>query len=143
MATYATVTDVQVRYGSLIAGTAREAQVEAWLTDVETTISALLPGFEEAVQAGQPAAATVKMVVANAVVRRLRNPDGVRTTTVSVDDGSVTRTRGGSPLVDGVEWLTDGEWDLITPVRDVEALSVRYAYTPGYGCGPLTPWGRP
>lgn len=143
MATYATVTDVEVRYGSPVVGTTREQQVEAWLSDVETTISAHLPGLADAVAAGNPSSDVVKMVVANAVVRRLQNPDGVRTTTVSVDDGSLTKTRGGSPLVDGTQWLTDDEWDLLAPQLDVETASARYAYTPGWCHDPLTPWGRP
>ena len=143
MADYAIVQDVQDRYGSPITGEVRTRQVQAWLDDVHTTIRAQIPGFDAAVAAGTPDAAVVKMVVANAVVRRLRNPDGLRTTTTSIDDGSITKTRGGSPTGDGLAWLTDDEWAMLEPLDDPEALSIRYAYTPGWCAGPLTPWGRP
>lgn len=144
MAEYATVKDVQVRYGRPIPEGDQAEQVEAWLTDVETTIRAEIPGFDEGVALlGSPSRDVVRMVVATAVLRRLRNPDGLRTVTTSVDDGSVTKTRGGSPVADGTTWLTDAEWALLEPQQNTEAASIRYAYTPGYGGGPQTPWGRP
>ena len=52
------------------------AQVTAWLEDVESIILRRIPDLDARVTAGNPPAATVVRVEANAVIRKIRNPDG-------------------------------------------------------------------
>lgn len=127
---WATVADVEVRYGRPVTNT---AQVQAWIGDVESTISRRIPDLEQAVASGAVPEATVRSVVANAVVRRLYNPEGLVSTTTSVDDGSVTKARDASSA-GASGWLTDDEWALLTPQR--ASWSVPVSFEPGWS----VPW---
>lgn len=57
-------------------------------------------------------------VIREAVALRVRNPDPVSSTTVSVDDGSVTRRyeRASGQIAILPEW-----WDLLTPAPGADA----------------------
>src|SRR4051794_19748347 len=74
--TYATVPDVAVRLGRPIVDTNEVAQTQALLGDVEAIIFAVIPDLAADITAGSPTVDVVVMVEANAVVRKLRNPDG-------------------------------------------------------------------
>src|SRR5699024_12833817 len=65
---------------------------------------------------GGPEAGTVADVEVAVVARKVRTPEGTTSTTVSVDDGSVTKRREGSKIDDlGYLRLTDWEWDTLLP----------------------------
>lgn len=100
-------------------------QWQQWLDDVELEIATAFRRrgltLMGSVAAGDPQADAVARVERSAVVRKVNNPTGEssRTSTVSVDDGSVSNTRryetttvGSDPLA-----LTDAEWALLLPDR--------------------------
>src|SRR5690554_840820 len=73
---YANVTDVSTRLGRPITDADEIAQVNAWLSDVSALIEARIPNIAARVADGQPSAAVVAMVEANAVIRKVLNPEG-------------------------------------------------------------------
>lgn len=131
---YTTVSDVATRLGRPLSGP-EEAQVGAWIQDVEETIRARIVDLDDRVIEGVPPFGIVTKVVAGAVLRKLHNPDGLTSKTVSVDDGSVTTRRdgyrGGDPLS-----LTDEEWAELMPASASGAWSVR----PGFVAEPPVCW---
>lgn len=116
---YATITDVSTRLGRPIADPSEVAQVEAWIGDVESLIIARLPGLPAAVIAGMPTAATVAMVEANAVIRKIRNPDGKVSETI--DD--YTYRLGGDARRSDL-FLTEDEWALLMPGQPSGAWTI-------------------
>lgn len=136
---FATVSDVQVRLGRPVTDV---EQAQTLLDDVETIIRARLGDLDARAAADEGFAGTLVMVEANAVVRVLRNPEGLRTWTVAVDDGSVTKTRDQATSAGGL-YVTDDEWDLLTPREPPAAFSSPIRYVPGWAHAPLTRWGRP
>ena len=107
---YATITDVSTRLGRPIVDPSEVAQVEAWIGDVESLILARLPGLPDAVTAGLPTAATVAMVEANAVIRKIKNPDGK--VAEGIDDYNYRLNENARK---GELFLTDDEWALLAP----------------------------
>ena len=120
---YATVSDVEVRYGRALT-TAESAQVSAWIEDLEAEILERIPLLADLILAGRPTAGTLKRVIAGAVIRKLQNPEGLRTTTVAIDDYSTTKTvdSANSP---GWLGLTDDEWSLLLPGSSGDAFTIR------------------
>lgn len=112
MTTYATPDDVEVRLGRPLTD---PAQAVALLRDAEVLIRSRVLDLAARVADEPGFLDVVVMVEANAVVRVLRNPEGLRAVTVTVDDGSVTRTRDQATS-DGALRITDDEWDLLAPV---------------------------
>jgi len=104
---YATVSDVEVRYGRTLT-TAESAQVGAWIEDLEAEILERIPDLEVLILAGRPTLATLKRVVSAAIVRKLQNPSGLRTRTVAIDDYSTTETVDAANSA-GYLGLTDAE----------------------------------
>lgn len=140
--TYANTSDVAAELGRpAFADPVEIAQVNRWLTRAENQIRARIPDLDT--RAGDDAYwALVVDVETAAVARVARNPEGLRQVTRSVDDGSVTKTRDQA-LSDGQLRIAEEEWDLLLPADPVDAASTRMRYTPGWGRGPLTRWGRP
>lgn len=136
--TYGTPEQVAVSLGRPADSiTATElAQWQMWLDQVEAAITRRFVrlGLELAVQvaAGTPTGAAVALVEVAAVVRKVHNPDGLTSTTVSIDDGSITKRRdgyrGGDPLL-----LTAEEWDSLLPTPDPAAWSTRPGFVPDTG----------
>lgn len=108
--TYATVADVSTRLGRPITDENEVAQVAAWLEDAEAVILARLPGLPEMVSAGTPTVATLVMVESNAVIRKIRNPEGY--TSETIDDYTY---RYNEQVRRGDTFLTADEWALLTP----------------------------
>ena len=127
--TYATVSDVEVRYGrTLTAG--ELGQVGAWISDLESEILERVPTLEVLILAGRPSVPTIIRVVAQAIIRHLDNPKGLKSRTVAIDDYSTTEqpwiegTPGGGPE------LTDDEWSKLLPGSSGDAFTI-------------TPYGAP
>src|SRR5690625_5897966 len=106
--TYGTVEQVATELGrspSSITDTER-LQWQQWLDQVERTIEGRFRrvGLDLAAQValGDPEAETVADVEVAVVARKVRNPEGTTSTTVSVDDGSVTKRREGSKIDDQI-----------------------------------------
>lgn len=122
---FANLTDVSTRLGRPITDENEVAQVEAWIGDVEALIVARIPGFAAQVTAGVPAATVVASVVANAVIRKVKNPDGYSSETV--DDYTYRRNEDARR---GELFLTEGEWSLLSPGSGSGLFSVRPYFEP-------------
>ena len=120
---YATVNDVEVRFGRTLSA-AEVAQVTAWIEDLEAEILERIPLLESLILAGRPTAGTLKRVIAGAVIRKLQNPEGLRTTTVAIDDYSTTKTVDSANST-GWLGLTDDEWSLLLPGSSGDAFTIR------------------
>lgn len=106
----ASVTDVQVRLGRPITDAAEIAQISAWLGDVEALIKVRIPDLAQRVLDGLLDSEVVKLVEAQVVVRKVKNPDGKQNE--RIDDYSYGLTADAAR---GDLFLTDDEWDLLTP----------------------------
>ena len=139
--TYGTTAQVASELGRLpdsITET-EQAQWSQWLERVERAIAARFARaglvLDEQVAQGAPSAATVADVEVIAVARKVVNPSGDTSTTVTVDDASVTRRREGVGTASGLD-LTDAEWALLLPASSSGAFSVRPFYEPDV----FSPW---
>lgn len=104
----ASVDQVQANVGRTLSVPER-AQVELWLGWASQTIARRMGDLTAL---DQP---TLEMVLVEAVSRRLRNPEGVTQETVTVDDATVSRTRGtaASGLIDILpEWWEALGWQV-------------------------------
>lgn len=123
--TYASVADVAAELGRPVPVDAPTvAQWERWLTRVENQILARIPDLHARVLAGSPTADLVADVEATAVARKALNPEGLRSTTRAIDDGSVTKTVDQARSAGELE-LTDHEWDLLLPRPVRGAFTIR------------------
>lgn len=122
--THAVVDDVAAELGRPISTAAEIAQVQAWLRRIEATIKVRVPDLDALAAASADYLAAVVSVEAAAVARKAVNPEGLRSTTRAIDDGSVTKVRD-SALSDGVLRITDDEWALITPRRRRGVFEIR------------------
>lgn len=107
---FATISDVSTRLGRPITSPDEVAQVEAWIGDVEAIILHRIPDLQDRVTAGSPTAAVVAAVEANAVIRKIKNPDGK--VSEGLDDYNYRLNENSRK---GELFLTDEEWDLLTP----------------------------
>lgn len=122
--TYADVSDVAAELGrpspidSVVV-----AQWTAWLRRVEAVIRVRIPNLDALVASGAVLADNLAAVEAAVVARKVSNPEGLRSTTTAIDDGTLTKVRdsgeGGSLA------LSDAEWALILPRRARGAFTVR------------------
>src|SRR5699024_12405424 len=133
--TYGTVEQVATELGRAVDSITdlERDQWQQWLDQVERTIEGRFRrvGLDLAAQValGDPEAETVADVEVAVVARKVRNPEGTTSTTVSVDDGSVTKRREGCKIDDlGYLRLTDGEGETLLPAGRSGACATR----PGY-----------
>ena len=126
---YATVADVEVRYGRSLT-TAESAQVTAWIEDLEAEILERVPALEALILLGRPSLGTLRKVLTSAIIRHLDNPKGLKSRTVAIDDYSTTEqpwiqgTPGGGPE------LSDDEWSKLLPGSSGDSFTI-------------TPYGAP
>lgn len=131
---YASTSDVSVRLGRAISDATETDQVDAWLDDIEAIITARLGNVNALIAAGSMSGDTLTMVEANAVVRKVKNPDGKQNE--RIDDYSYGLNADAAR---GDLFLTDAEWELLAPdVRPTGAFSI----TPG-GTRSLRRWDTP
>lgn len=121
---YATVDDVEVRYGRTLTAS-ESAQVAAWIDDLESEILERIPTLEILIDAGRPTVPTLRRVIAQAIIRHLDNPKGLKSRTVAIDDYSTTEqpwiqgTPGGGPE------LSDEEWGKLLPGSSGDSFTIR------------------
>lgn len=126
--TYATVSDVEVRYGRTLT-TVEAAQVTAWINDLEAEILERIPTLEALIVVGRPTIPTIIRVVSQAIIRKLDNPKGLKSRTVAIDDYSTTE----QPWIEGSAGaldLTDDEWSKLLPGSSGDSFTI-------------TPYGAP
>ena len=122
---HASIDDVSTRLGRPITSAGEVQQVTAWLGDIEALILARIPTLDLLIAAGSPTAAVVAMVEANAVIRKIRNPEGK--VSEDIDD---YRYRLNADAARGDLFLTDSEWALLQPAGGDGAFTIRPAGTP-------------
>ena len=121
--TYATVSDVEVRYGRTLTAS-ESAQVTVWVEDLEAEILERVPALEALILLGRPSLGTLRKVLTSAIIRHLDNPKGLKSRTVAVDDYSTTEqpwiqgTPGGGPE------LSDDEWSKLLPGSSGDAFTI-------------------
>lgn len=125
--TIATPAHVGVEIGRPLTD-AETAQATQWLEVVEAMLSGRIPDLHPQVAAGAILEALVVQVEAAAVVRKLRNPDGLRSWSATVDDSTVQQTTA-SAAADGTLRILPDEWALLIPDSG-GAFSVRPSYAP-------------
>lgn len=127
--TYATVSDVEVRYGRTLSAS-ELGQVGAWINDIESEILERIPNLEALITLGRPTVPTIIRVISNAIIRKLDNPKGLKSRTVAIDDYSTTEqpwiegTPGGGPE------LTDDEWSKLLPGSSGDSFTITPYYAP-------------
>lgn len=104
---YATVTDVENRLGRDL-DEYETTIVGARLDDVEIVIKSRIPTLDEKILDDQISVDVVKMVEADAVIRHLRNPEGI----VGETDGNYSYQLNWATVKGSLE-LTAEEWRLL------------------------------
>jgi len=125
---YAAASDVEVRYGRTLTAS-EKAQTEAWIEDLDSEIRERIPDLDGMVSAGRPTHGTLLRVICAAVIRKLQNPEGLRTTTVAIDDYSTTKTVDSTNSA-GFLSLTDDEWSLLLPGSSGDAFTITPFWAP-------------
>lgn len=135
---YADESDVRKRLGRALTEFEQE-QVAEWLADLSSDIRLRVPDVEARIQASEDYARTVRRVIGETVVEKLKNPEGLRQRTVSVDDYSETKTvdvaNSSGRLI-----IRDEDWVLLLPATSGDAFSIRAVATPGFAPGVVVPW---
>lgn len=116
----ASLDDVEIRLGRRIGADGEVDQVRAWLVDVQAMIQSRIPDIEDRVVSGLVSPAVVSAVIANAVIRKVKNPDGKQNE--RIDDYSYGLT---AEAARGELFLTDDEWALLLPNTVTGAFSIR------------------
>ena len=124
----ATIEAVEIELGRPITDQAKRQQVESWIRRVEAIVIGRCPDIEQRIADGDLDAALVASVIAGAVVRKIRNPDGK--VQEGVDDYSY---RLNENTRKGELFLTDEEWGLICPSVVSGAFTVRPHFEPDGG----------
>lgn len=128
MLTYATVEDVSSRYGRpLTAG--ETAQVDEWLVDLSSDVRIRIPDVGVRMSLSLDYSRLVTRVIAETIGSKLRNPEGLRQRTVSIDDYSETKTVDTSNS-SGRLWISDEDWSLLIPSTAGEAFSIMPWFQP-------------
>lgn len=126
--TYATVEDVVARYGrTLTAG--ELGQVGEWLADLSSDVRVRIPDVEARMLLSEDYARLVVRVIAETIGSKLRNPEGLRQRTVSIDDYSETKTVDVANS-SGRLWISDEDWSLLLPATAGEAFTISPWYLP-------------
>lgn len=104
---YAEVTDVEARLGRDL-DEYESTIVEARLNDVELVIKSRIPDLVQKIDDTKLSVDVVKMVEADAVIRHLRNPEGI----VGETDGNYSYQLNWATVKGSLE-LTTEEWRLL------------------------------
>jgi hypothetical protein len=110
---------VSTRLGRTISDAAEIAQVNAWISDIEGVIIERIPDLVALVTAGEIAAATVVRVECQAVLRKIKNPDGKK------DERGDDYSYGLNPeYAKGELFLTDEEWASLATSTSETAFTI-------------------
>lgn len=111
-----TYEQVQTSLGRSLTVTER-AQAQMWISDAEVQIRARLGDLALLDQD------LLAYVVREAVVSKVKRPDAASSTTVAVDDGSVTK-RYDREASTGTVTITEEWWALLTPETEAGAWTI-------------------
>ena len=118
---YAVLTDVADRLGRAISESDEVTQVNTWIADAERKIARRIPDLAPRILDAKITPEDVTMVVAQAVVRKVKNPDGKQNE--RVDDYSYGLV---SDSAQAEIYITDEEWAIL--LTDTSA-SIEGAFT--------------
>lgn len=124
---YATVTNVSTSLGRPITSIEEVSQVLQWLDDAEMLIQARLGDLSALIIAGTLSQQSLVYVEREAVVRKVKNPDGKQNE--KIDDYSYGLNEDARR---GDIFVTDEEWALLAPSAGGASFTIRAAATPGY-----------
>lgn len=125
---YSNITEVGVRLGRPITDADEIKQVNAWITDVESIIRTRITDLNERVNEGKIHLNDLTRVICNAVIRKIKNPDGKQNE--RVDDYSYGLTEHAAR---GELFLTEDEWEsLLGVAADGDAFMIRSVPEPGF-----------
>lgn len=125
--TYATVLDVVARFGRTLTE-GETLQVTEWLEDLSSDVRRRIPTVEILVLEADYAR-LVKRVIAETIASKLRNPEGLRQRTVSIDDFSETKTIDSSNSAGRLS-ISDDDWVLLLPATSGDAFTITPWYEP-------------
>lgn len=120
--TYATVEDVVARYGRTLTE-GESTQVGEWLEDLSSDVRVRIPDVALRMVESTDYARLVKRVIAETIASKLRNPEGLRQRTVSIDDYSETKTVDVTNS-SGRLWISDEDWSLLLPATAGDAFTI-------------------
>jgi len=118
--------DVKKRLGRALT-TSEVEQVNEWVLDLEADIRARVPDVDQLIDdpdTGEAYARTVRRVIAETIVAKLKNPKGLRQSTVSIDDYSRTETVDVANS-SGRLTITDEDWALLIPAQEGDGFTIR------------------
>lgn len=130
------VSDLEARWR--ILSDAETITAEAVLDDAWALLKSKIPGLDEAASGDVDLSANVVRVESQMVLRVLKNPDGIKTTTVSIDDASRTITRDGNTST-GL-YVTDEELGSLSAEGEAGAFTIRPTAKPFYGPTSQSGW---
>lgn len=125
---FTNITEVGVRLGRPITDPEEIKQVNAWIADVESIIRTRIRDLPERVETGKIHLEDLTRVICNAVIRKIKNPDGKQNE--RIDDYSYGLTEDAAR---GELFLTEDEWSsLLGVASDGDAFTIRHVPEPGY-----------
>lgn len=131
---YATVEDVEAALGRTLDPAEREL-VSTRLEHAELRIKARIPNLDERIANGDLSEDLVAMVEVDAVLRVLRNPEGI----AQESDGNYSYRLDGSTASGRLEILPD-EWALLGIRSGLTILTPQYNYPWCTSGSPINSW---
>ena len=124
---FTSVNEIGKRLGRTITDQAEIDQINSWVADVDALIRSRIRDIDERVTDGRVSVEDLTRVASNAVVRKVKNPDGKQNE--RIDDYSYGLTEDAAR---GELFLTDDEWSSIEGFSDSSgAFTIRLPATPG------------
>lgn len=116
MANPATHADVSARWRTLT--TAEQAQATVFLDDAWRLLKRKVANLETRLDEGEAdLEENAVQVLAQAVIRKMKNPDGVRQESITIDDATRQRTLATQPEP-GAIYFTEAELESVREVED-------------------------
>jgi len=109
--TWVTAADVKARWVGEPTPPSDDV-IDVWVADAEVLVRAAFPDIDERIDEDPALLPRVELVVSRMVIRALKNPNALRSTTQQAGPFSVTSTVGGDDP--GGLWLSDDDRDLLS-----------------------------
>lgn len=130
---FTNIAEIGKRLGRVLTDTAEIDQVGSWIGDVESLIRNRIRDIDDRIAAGDVSADELTRISSNAVIRKVKNPDGKQNE--RIDDYSYGLVEDAAK---GELFLTDDEWASLEGFSDASGgFTIRYV--PESGISPR--WG--
>lgn len=125
---FTNITEIGKRLGRVITDQAEIDQINAWVADVEALIRGRIPNIDQRVTDDIVTLEDLTRVSSNAVIRKVKNPDGKQNE--RIDDYSYGLTEDAAK---GELFLTDDEWTSLEGFSNSSgAFTIRHIPESGY-----------